>query len=84
LRPLFRRLVTPGVLAAFAVLLAAPGTSAAADSSFGTYLTPFSAASPWNSRPVAPKLDTTVIAPTNIPPAFGEGAFSSATKPMVR
>jgi hypothetical protein len=77
LRPLFRRLVTPGVLAAFAVLLAAPGTSAAADSSFGTYLTPFSAASPWNSRPVAPKLDTTVIAPTNIPPSFGEGSFSS-------
>jgi hypothetical protein len=77
LKPLFHQLVMSAALAAFAALMAAPGLSAAADRSFGTYLTPFSAGSPWNSRPVAPKLDTTVIAPTNIPPAFGEGSFSS-------
>ena len=72
-----RRVFVSGIFAIALVGLGSPGSSRAASDGWGTYLKPFGANSPWNSRPVGTKLDTQVIPLSQFPPAFGEGAFST-------
>ena len=62
------------------VTLAAPGFATAAapgPSGWSSFLHPFAVDSPWNSRPVSPKLDVQVVPPSQFPPGFAEGAFST-------
>jgi hypothetical protein len=54
---------------------AVPVTSASV-SAWGTYLKPFSANSPWNSRPIRPVLDAYVIPKSDFYPLVGAGKYS--------
>lgn len=63
-----------------AFTLAAPGIGNAATpgpSAWSSFLRPFAVDSPWNSRPVSPKLDVQVLPPSQFPPDFAEGVFST-------
>jgi hypothetical protein len=77
-----RRNSTGGLAALWAAALVwvaapAPGATAAeADAQWGTFYRPFSADSPWNSRPVDPVLDDYVIPKSSYFPMVGEGKYS--------
>jgi hypothetical protein len=51
--------------------------SAAASSGWGSYLTPFAATSPWNSRPVSPVFGSFVIPKSQYFPSVAAGKWST-------
>jgi len=51
--------------------------SSSSSASFGTYLKPFAADSPWNSRPLSPVLGTATIPADVFYPAVSGGAYSA-------
>ncbi|HJV27119.1 MAG TPA: Atrophin-1 multi-domain protein [Aromatoleum sp.] len=59
------------------IALALVAVEAAAQPQWGSYLTPFSANSPWNSRPVNPQFSSFVIPKASYYPAVAEGAWST-------
>src|ERR1700744_6418913 len=63
-------------------LMAIASTFAPAQAqTWGTYLKPFSATSPWNSRPVNPVLSNYVLPPSHNPayrPSIDDGPYSLA------
>lgn len=63
-------------LAAAGLLLLATAAGAADREAWGTFLRPFSADSPWNSRPIDPVLDDYVIPKSSYFPLVGEGKYS--------
>lgn len=49
-----------------------------AGTTYGTYLNPFSASSPWNQKPVNPVLDNSYTIPTDLYyPSINQGAYSA-------
>jgi hypothetical protein len=64
-----------GAIAAESVQTTVSGSTAIA-SSWGTYLKPFSAVSPWNSRPIRPLLEEYVIPKSDFYPLVGAGNYS--------
>jgi hypothetical protein len=62
---------------AFAVAAGAVSVAQAAEEPFGTVLRPFSAASPWNSKPVNPRFGSFVIPASDHVPAIAEGTWST-------
>jgi hypothetical protein len=63
--------------ATLGVALVFVATQASAQPQWGTYLTPFSVNSPWNSRPVNPKFSPFVIPKASYYPAVAEGVWST-------
>ncbi|EGF32317.1 hypothetical protein; putative signal peptide [Oxalobacteraceae bacterium IMCC9480] len=72
--------VTPLLVIATTATLS-PATAVAATSAFQpqweSYLTPFSAASPWNSRPVEPVFGDFVVPKSSYSPLIASGAWST-------
>lgn len=76
--PKHRALSLGVTAAALCVFAAAPLAAAPAQApQWGSFLTPFSATSPWNSRPIEPVFGTFVIPTSDFFPTVGGGAYST-------
>lgn len=86
LRPALRRAaagavagaVAGGIAGGIALAFATTAAAQAPARTWGTFLWPFAADSPWNSRPVEPVLGSATIPTSDYFPAVQDGRFSSA------